>query len=192
MALIQLATDDFNRANGSIGSNWTDTVDEGATPSISSNQVVSDGGDAGAFWNANAFTADQYGQITITENSGNFCGIILRANASDYVIFQQLGASEVAIYWRNGGAFDNIALASYAVQDGDVLRGEAEGTTFRLYVNGDLKCSGTNASAPSTGAVGFIVSGTGIVDNWIGGNIGTVAATPPRMGFINFQNPGIA
>lgn len=171
------AIDDFNRTDGGLGSNWTDTVDEGSTPSISTNQVVSDGGDAAAFWNADSFDADQYGEITVVENSGNFCGLILRANASDYVIFQQLGASEVAIYWRNGGAFNNIALASYAVQDGDVLRGEAEGTTFRLYINGSLKCSGTNASAPSTGAVGLLVSGSGIVDDFEGGNLTAPAAT---------------
>lgn len=174
MALQEVASDDFTRANGGLGSNWSDTVDEGLTPEISSNQVISDGdGDAAAYWNADSFNDDQYSQITIVDTGSDYSGAVVRASATDCV-FGQINTiyGGVAIVWYDGSSWTTIATNSYAVQNGDVLRTEVEGTTYSLYVNGNLKCSGVEASAPSSGASGLLVSTTGaIVDSWSGGNI---------------------
>ena len=167
-----IATDNFNRGDGGLGANWTDTADEGSTPSIVSNQVTSSGGlDAAAFWNAHSFNNDQYSQITITDAGGDFCGPVVRANTTDFVFGQENGTN-VKIYWYNGGAYTEVASAAYSVQNNDVLRLEAIGTTFSLYVNDVLKASGSNASAPASGKPGLNVSSTGKLDNFEGGNFG--------------------
>ena len=58
-----MPSDNFNRADGGIGANWT--VQDSETPQIVSNQI--DGAnftaDAVAFWNVDSFGANQYSKI---------------------------------------------------------------------------------------------------------------------------------
>src|SRR5215472_15392018 len=59
------ASDNFQRANGSLGANWTAMSDGGLT--ISSNQAVgAASGNSGDMWAANSFTSDQFSQVTLT------------------------------------------------------------------------------------------------------------------------------
>ena len=59
------ATDDFNRANGSLGPNWTDMGDAGLA--ISSQQVMgTSSGASGDIRTGENYTSDQYSQIEIT------------------------------------------------------------------------------------------------------------------------------
>src|SRR5690348_2277217 len=55
--------DDFNRANGALGRNWTG-VRDGAL-SISSHAVTGRGGLAGDIWTAETFAPDQFSQIEV-------------------------------------------------------------------------------------------------------------------------------
>lgn len=186
MALVQVASDDFNRADGLLGANWTTGVD-GNDPEIVGNEVVGPGGfiDHEAFYSASAFNNNQYSQAVINAIAGNsYMGVMCRASTTDHVVAQNVDHFlGVGIFWYNGGAFTEIAGDSDGfLVPGDVLRLEAEGTTFRFYVNGVLRLSGTNASAPASGRPGILVSNTGDeIDNWAGGNIVNDNARPSRM-----------
>lgn len=169
MALVQVATDNFNRSNGAVGSNWTASPDEGFDLTILSNALKGQGGDAAGFWNANSFNNAQYSQITVT-TAGNYSGVIVRGNASDYVVGQYIDG-DVAIIWYNSGGYTQIARVAHSVVNGDILRLEAVGSAFSLYVNGTLRASGSNGSAPATGAAGVLCSSADVLDNWVGGNI---------------------
>jgi len=187
MARTIVATDNFNRANGALGANWSNTFD--TPPQIVSNAVQNvNAADNTAFWSANSFSNNQYSQITVTQwGTGSYSGVIIRANASDYVIGQYVNhLGGYGIFWLNGGAYTQIGSTYVASKsDGDVLVLEAEGTTFRLFINGIERVSGVNASAPASGSAGIIASddtATAIIDDWEGGNITAPAAsTPLRM-----------
>lgn len=176
MPLVQVASDNFNRADGGLGANWTNGPN-GNSPGIVSNVVTSTVGfnDSDAFWNANAFANNQYSQATVKAiDADSFIGVTVRHNATDFVTGQNdNNTGGVAIIWYNGGTFTSIASDSAGeLVANDVIRLEVEGTTFRLYVNSSLRISGSNGSAPSSGAAGILVTNSGDqIDDWVGGNI---------------------
>jgi len=189
MARSTVATDNFNRANGGLGSNWTTGVD-GNDPQISSNQVAATSGDDfGAFWSADSFSNDQYSQITIaTQGPTPYSGVLVRADASDEVLCQATNhLNGYSIFWYNGGSYTQIG-STYGVTeaDGDVVVGEAEGTTFRLFLNGTQRVSGVNASAPSVGSAGLLVGGgtAARLDDWEGGDLVVVVGISNRKSLL--------
>lgn len=195
MARSVVATDNFNRANGAIGANWTkSTVNDGLN--IASNAVKSANAgsyDNAMFWNANSFANNQYSQAVITLGAGvEYEGVIVRANTTDYIIAQcrEGDAPDIVIYWYNGGSYTHIASQSaYDWVTGDVLRVEAEGTTISFYVNDVLEISGSNGSIPASGSAGIsMYNTTATFDDWEGGDLVDYV---PRMGFVNHSNPGI-
>lgn len=190
-----VATDNFNRSDGGLGSNWSDTADEGGYPIINTNAVESvDDGDSASFWNADSFANNQYSQIKIVNAStSSYCGALVRASATNFVMGQEgVDGTGVDIYWYNGGSYELIASdPTHDPSDGDILRLEAIGQTYYLYVNGVLKCSGTNMSTPASGSAGFVVStATGVIDDWEGGDIIANAISGTDAGFANPDNGG--
>lgn len=187
-----VATDNFNRSNGGLGSNWTDCPDEGYTPKISSNVVVSSAGfgDAAAFWGANSFNNDHYSKMKLNVvndgvNGDTYSGLMVRASTSDWVQCTKEGQNLFfSIYWYNSGAYTEIAGGSGTpFTDGNTYIFDAVGSTFSLYESDGttLIMSGTNISAPSSGKPGFNVSRSGdSLDDWEGGNI-TSDATTKRL-----------
>lgn len=170
----QIASDDFNRADGGLGANWSNAPDEGQTPTIVSNQVTSSGaGDAAAYWSANTFHTDQYSQATMAVTD-RYLGLIIRANGSDCVYGQQTPTADLVIYWYNAGAYTQIG-STYTTtgwSNGDVAYLEADGPTYTLKQNGTSRVTGTNASAPKTGYPGLVVNTTTErIDDWSGGNL---------------------
>lgn len=195
MARVSVATDNFNRANGAIGANWTESGGGNDGLNISSNQVASanEGAyDNAMFWNANSFNNNQYSKCTLkTIGSGNYAGPIVRANASDFVNAQcrEGDAPEVNLYWYNGGAYTNIATqTSFAWAADDVMILDAEGSDFSFFVDDVEIIGGTNSSAPASGACGLsMYTTTTRLDDWEGGNI--IAGTSVKDiigGFIPF------
>lgn len=178
----EIATDDFNRANNSstgmnLGSNWTASVPN-FDLGINSNQAycTATTNDNLAYWSANAFHTDQYAQVTIAAVGAlGYAGVVVRCNASDYVIGQQdAGSTNLQIYWYNAGTYTQIGstytTASWTA--GDVARMEVDGATYTLYQNGTQRVQGTNASAPKTGYPGLCITDSSErLDNWSGGNL---------------------
>lgn len=165
-----LATDPFTRADNSsagmnLGASWTASVPN-YDLGISSNQAYQtvNTSDNVAFNNA-VLANNQYVQakmaVATTASSG--MGVIIRASATDYVMFQQQQSSnQCFVYWYNGGAYTQIGSTySGKFSDNDIIRLEARGTTIKAYINGVLVISGANASIPSSGKAGILLDENG-------------------------------
>jgi len=185
MARISVATDNFNRSDGALGANWTaDPNDEGASPVVVSNTCRNNANnqDGGSFWGADSFNDDQYSKVQQVQlgNSGTtYLGLLTRATTDDKMIHQKDSGNNVAkIWWWNGGSYTAIASASHTFADNKEWIAEAEGTTFRFIVDGSTIASGSNGSAPASGAPGVSTNQTtDIIDNWEGGYLGELPTT---------------
>jgi ACT domain-containing protein len=156
------ASDDFNRADGAPGSNWTGSV--GSDLTIVSNEVTGAGASVNCsmYWSADTPGASQEAQATIAQTGvGEFAGPLVRANATDWVCGDANGATNWQIEWYNAGAFTVIASWSTAPADGDVAKITASGSAFELFVNATSRASGSNGSAPASGNGGIYVFGNG-------------------------------
>lgn len=192
--------DDFERP--SLGADWTvHTLVSAGVPDIVNGSDL--GLMSGAFgllsWAA-AVPADQFSEAEIAVGSDERMakGVYVRRRTSDRARYQfhyDTNGTEAVPqpHWQI--KYDGvpsastrviaIALTPAAPVPGDVLRIEAEGSTLRGYLNGQLVVSGTDTAIPAgTIGVAFTVAGvTGIplpspvFERWAGGDL--VAAPPP-------------
>jgi hypothetical protein len=171
-------SDDFDRADGGLGSNWT-TVAGTAAPVISGGAVVA--GVAGelnsAYWSADAFGGDQFAQASLPASSGgNFGpGIAVRLSGSTgYVLWYGNSPGTVSIWrmdaagsWAQLGQSGSLSVSPSS----DVWRIEAVGSTISGYQNGNLVVQVTD-STYSSGSPGvwLYYSGNQIAA-WSGGDV---------------------
>lgn len=179
-----VATDDFNRADGGLGANWSEaaTAYTDNQPVIVSNEVKSGGEgsyDNASYWNANSFANDQYAKARISAlpaSGTSLMGVMVRGNGTDYCFNQykrDSGSNKSRIYWFNAGAYTAIALQNTTTfATNDTIELEVEGTTYTMYKNGVSILSGSNASAPSSGSAGLTVYDLDErLDDWEGGDM---------------------
>ena len=149
----EVAADNFDRADGGLGANWT-TVGAFTAPAIVSNLVqpgILGGSGSLAVRTAEPFGSDQYVQMTITTlatASNRIAGVIMRnanpANRTNYEC-QALGplgsTTTLTIYRFNAGAPTVLATtgAAATVASGDILYCEVVGSTVTLKINGVTK-----------------------------------------------------
>jgi len=182
MAVI--ATDDFNRANGAIGANWSD-VD--STFLVSSNTAIpnSYASDAVVRYSAATWPNDQYCLAAIRASGGGIgtgIGLVLRCSTSVQTYYRfVVDVTGVDIGRVVTGAFTPITTRATTwgiVTASDILKCEIQGTTIRVYKNGvQLGADITDANIAS-GQPGLGYSSTGsdsFLDNWEGGDFSTPA-----------------
>ena len=172
------ASDDFNRANGPLGSGWTDMTDGGLA--VTSNAVAgATTGNTGDVRTGETYNSDQYSevQVTATQLTGSqWIGPMVRS---------QNGGQNgyLGLYWWNGGnpvlmVFKRVSggwtqLGSYssgALPAGTTLEMTASGSTITFLENGVARITATDSSL-TDGAPGIMSYGTGRVDNWSGGSM---------------------
>jgi hypothetical protein len=177
-------TDNFNRADGSLGSNWLNTLDVSGTPlAIASNAVTAQGANVVAYWNpaVNTFSADQHAQVTyVTANSGNFGGVLVRHDVtghSNFYLYYENGPND-NLYRFDSGSFTQIhGTSGGSAVAGDVVRLEVAGTTFTMKRNGTTRTTQTDATY-SSGQPGLgAFQGGEKLDDWSGGPIVAAAAS---------------
>jgi hypothetical protein len=184
--------DNFNRANGSVGANWT-TINTFTAPAITSNQVsdVTNNTSYGAVWNADSFGPDEFSELTVTSvNAGTVYyaeAWVRTVAASDngYNCDYGTGANNSFIRRVIGGSGTTLttATASPAPAVGDVIRCEIVGTTITFKVlpigGTPYTLATTTDSTFSSGNPGFStiqnVGSAVTLDNWSGGNIHPIA-----------------
>jgi hypothetical protein len=157
-----VATDDFNR--GALGTDWTGTA--GAVGSIFSNQVYM-ATPGVMYWSANTFGSDHYAQLTMGAVAPYFAGPAVRVQPSGacYFLYNSI------LYYNDTATSHVIGSFGFGVATGDVIRMEAEGTTIRVFVNGNQEISVTH-SILSGGAPGLsILSSSVTADDWSGGDL---------------------
>jgi len=174
---IQLASDDFNRADGALGANWTDNA--GAFKIVSNRAACNSTADAIEFnhYSAVSFINDQWAQATVTAVSGGgvYIGLSVRAASGStktgYVLYfngatvflSKMIAGSRTVF--NGGS----SIGTLAVNDVVLLT--VQGSTLTVYKNGVSMFSvvDTAITSGSPGLGGFGTAGTSTIDNWSAG-----------------------
>jgi hypothetical protein len=181
-----MATDDFNRADGGLGSNWTD-VQNGALElgsaalQIDTNQVTQSGTSVGYAWRNGSFDNDQYAEVTLVNPSGTGdqgAGVALRFSEDGVPVasgYDFTGKNDYGVIrkWIDG-VRTILSNPGWSASGGDVIRGESEGSDLRIYLNDVEEAATTNgevaAGNPGLALIDF--SGAGFVDDWEGGDLG--------------------
>jgi Putative esterase len=199
------ASDDFNRANGGLGGNWTAVAAGGLA--ISSDAVVGtagagaagNAGVTGDMWSASSFGADQFSQVELTSvqlTGGEWIGPAVRASAggNGYVgiYYWNSGSPMLMLFLESGGGWTVLGSASTGpLGAGTQLEVTAAGSTVSLLENGVPQVTATN-SALSGGAPGILAFGDGQVDNWSGGTASPPPPPPPfQVSYTRTDSSGI-
>jgi Putative esterase len=176
------AADDFDRADGSLGRNWTG-IRDGAL-SISSHAATGRGGLAGDIWTGGTFARDQYSQIEVRSKrltAGQWIGAAVRVRDGGLdgyagIYLSDGGRPELQLYKRSGGSW--ILLGTYRsgpLPAGTQLKLMAIGSAILFLENGLLRLSASDTSIPG-GAPGIMIYGSGAASGWSGGDVPGTAA----------------
>jgi len=154
------AQDNFNRADGALGSNWTGSV--GADLMIDGQRVTGASASYCAqYWSAGSPNEGQYAQCNFaTASSGSYAAVFVRGNASDFVmLLSDANGGSWSVCWYNDDAWTQIG-STYATgpADGDIGKITASGSNFEGFINGTSRITGSNGSAPSTGSGGLFMN----------------------------------
>lgn len=170
--------DDFNRADGDLGSDWIQLGGPSTTQIVS--QQVTFGYQNSCIWSTPVIPDDMFAQITQINKPSSSWGPIVRANSNTpggsdgYRLDTQDWQWSIGLF-RNGSevARSNESEFHYSEMTGPfVWRIDAEGDQVRVYMNGDLIISWTDP-VPLTGHfVGFACGDPGaIMDDWSAGRL---------------------
>ena len=172
------ASDNFSRADGGLGPNWT-AISDGAM-AIASQQVIGTvGAVTGDIWTATTFASDQYSQIQVTStplSGGQWIAAAVRVqgggqNAYAGLYYWNFGSPELMLFKRSGGAWAQLGstYSSGALTAGTQLEVAAVGSTISFLQNGVQRISVTDSSFTG-GAPGIMAYGNATAGNWTGGN----------------------
>ncbi len=169
-------TDTFNRANGSLGPNWTDMSDGGLA--ISSQVVVgTSSGYSGDIRTGETYSSDQSSQIALTSTQltgGQWIGPAVRAQNGGQSLYLGLywwnnGNPELMLFKRTSGAWTQLGStdASGPLAAGTQLTLSASGSSLTFAENGAVVISATDTTL-SGGAPGIMTYGTPQGGTWVG------------------------
>ena len=171
--------DNFNRADGSLGSSWAAISDGGM--SIASQQVIGTvGATTGDMWTADTYAGDQYSQIEVTSTQltgGQWIGSAVRMQSggqSAYVgvYYWNSGSPELMLFKRSGSNWTQLgSYNSGPLAAGTQLRLVAVGNTIAFMQDGVQRIA-VSDNTFTGGAPGVMASGSATADNWSGGNTG--------------------
>ena len=170
------ASDDFNRADGGLGSSWAAVSDGGM--SISSQRVIGvAGATRGDIRTGEAYGSDQFSQVEVTStqlSGGQWVGPAVRLQNGGQdgyagIYFWNFGSPQLMLFVRKGGSWQQLgATGTGPLAAGTQLRITAAGSTISLSVNGVQELSATDA-AVTGGAPGIMAHENSAADNWTGG-----------------------
>lgn len=172
-----LFTDDFNRADGGLGANWT-ALD--SSFSISSNVVVptATGSDAIQIVNAVAWPNDQYAQIkvpTLAVHANDIgIGLALRCADASNLYRITVNFSNCQVAKVVSGSFTALANLGAGFAVNDTLYAEVQGNTVKVFKNG-VQFGGDvgGDAALAAGSAGLMYSSTAVeaqADDFVGGD----------------------
>jgi hypothetical protein len=162
-----LASDNFTRANGSLGANWTAVFGQ-ATAQIVSNtaQPVALSTNGGQVFSGTAWTADQTSEITLgasfVNENGTYVTPVVRMQAGSYSGYianiTDAAIGTIGIYRVDSGVTTLLGaqVAGLTISAGDVWSFQAAGAVLSLYQNGNRVAYRADATYTS-GSAGFIL-----------------------------------
>ena len=168
-------SDDFNRANGSLGP---------IGPRLATARlrfleaVVGTSATAGDIRTAETYSSDQLSQIQLTStqlSAGQWVGPTVRtqnAGQNTYlgIYFWNSGSPQLRLYKRISGTWIQLGSSynSGALGAGTTLQLSASGSTISFLQNGVSRVTATDTSLTG-GAPGIMTYGKAKADNWVGG-----------------------
>ena len=174
------ASDNFNRADGGLGSGWT-AVSDGAM-SISSQAVAGVGGaTTGDIRTAETYGSDQFSQVEVTSaqlSGGQWVGPAVRMQNGGQdaylgIYFWNSGSPALMLFVRKAGGWQQLSAATTGpLAAGTQLKLTAVGSTISFLVNGVQQLSVTDTTLTG-GAPGILAHDHSTADNWAGGAAGT-------------------
>lgn len=168
------ASDDLNRADGPLGSNWSILQGTGAT--IVSNAMTFAGSDSIIRWQGSTFAADQQAELTLDSPFSGALGGAVRIRSSDgagYAVGTEFNNTTINLYRHDGGgSFTSLGqVTGLSMVGGDRVGIRIVGSTIRVLLNGSIVGSSftdTTYTTGNPGVYGFGGSGT----NWQAEEIG--------------------
>lgn len=190
MAPTTPVLDDFNRANGGLGANWSTLATRlgFSAPRIVSNActAVSGGGSSAALWTAARFGADQEAYLTIGSADGEI-GLWVRCDGATTSVngyaMTLAHDDDMRMYkWVNGSP-TQIGTVARAWARGDAYMMVASGSTIAVYRkpsgsawDSSPTLSVTDRTFSAGGYVGlYAEDATIVIDDFGGGTTGTGA-----------------
>jgi hypothetical protein len=176
------ASDDFDRANGSLGPNWTDMADGGLTISNDAVEGTNSGGNSGDIRTAENYGSDQFSQVEVTSTpltGTQWIGPAVRAQDGGLTCYVGIyywnnGSPELMLFERSSGNWTQLG-SSYstggALAAGAQLELEAVGNTLAFLLNGVQVISATDNSITG-GDPGIMANGAATATDWSGGSAG--------------------
>ena len=158
-------TDNFDRSNGGLGSNWTAVPGYGGTLQITGNQVQPAAEIfAGSIYTAATVAPAQFSEVQLVSGlSGGVINLDVRAgqygnlSTADMYRGQALGLDGI---WRilrvDNGVETVLESGALTASNGDTFYFEANGSTLTLKRNGTVLGSATDSTYGS-GAVGLSI-----------------------------------
>jgi hypothetical protein len=185
-AAASSVTDNFNRANGSLGAGWTDMTDGGLA--ISSQMVVGTTSTySGDIRTGETYSSNQSSQIAVTATrltGGQWIGPVVRAQNGGQNLYLGLyfwnnGNPQLMLYKRSSGNWTQLgsSYSSGALAAGTTLTLTATGSTLTFAENGVALITASDTSLTG-GAPGIMAYGAPTGDNWVG--TGNGATTTPN------------
>jgi hypothetical protein len=185
------ATDNFNRANGALGANWTGGAGEDAC-TIVSNLINFSGGNGLGFDQASFFSGtlvgggttwpnDQYSKGTVGSSGAAGAdqgpGLLVRHAAAAQTFYRfsadQAGSNNVTVSKFVSATYTSLGAVTHAWTTGAIWEIDAQGTTLTIKESGSTVTTKTD-SAITAGNPGISYSstdtGTNTVDDWEGGD----------------------
>ena len=150
----EVASDNFDRPDGPIGTNWLSPIASEGTFYITNDTVTSIPVDehVEAYWSSNSFSPDQYSQARLS-SIGPFSGVILRADndydpvftnppsGSQFYMGFVFAPNDYRIYhWVNNAYFPEIYGTEQTWETNDIIKLVVSGSTeplVTMYRNGN-------------------------------------------------------
>ena len=182
---VSSASDNFARANGSLGASWTAMTAGGLA--ISNDAVIGTqaSGNSGDIYTGQAFGSDQFSQIQVTStqiSGGQWIGPAVRAQnggQSLYVgiYYWNYGTPQLELFKLVNGAWTQLgsSYSSGALPAGTSLSLAVTGSTLSFSENGVVEVTATDTSLTG-GAPAIMAYGTPTAGAWAGGNATTGGA----------------
>lgn len=189
---VSTVLDNFNRANGALGSNWTGIS---GPPEIISGEVGLPSGitKGSAFWHE-SFGINQAVFFTVMTVAKEY-ELYLR-NTSVGLCIMEIFESKIVLaqYKDSGGVYTELHTSSGAYEAGAAFGFTANSNKLSAWYKTALGetfeevASATTTLTPEAGEIGFLLEGsTARLDNFGGGTIGTLSFKPSFSSVNSFK-----
>lgn len=175
-----LFTDNFNRADGALGADWTSLAGAGT---ISSNQYAGPSTNGADYYDNGTPGAAAWTQVNAATRvaSANYQGVFVRLDTGSYNWYEvNWDTANTRIVRVDGGAGTNLGATFTAPANGVVVRLEMRSSTISVYYDDVLQTTRTDATYSAAGRSGIVALGTaGRLDDFSTGTLPTISSATP-------------